>query len=177
MVRHEICLWYLSTHISTLSILGTECSWQMMRILVERFNITNKKKIKKIQTQTLYDIWVKCIHTCFQKYKWHFIDRRSIFSRCIISNISKKGNNNSIWSIFRRGFLPAVNSCHLSVCNEVFWRSTKIFHKSNKTLQSIKRKLNKVQQWQSSRFEDYPLDSHVCKFRVGSSSHNDQKMK
>jgi len=27
------------------------------------------------------------------------------------------------------------------------------------------------------RFEDYPLDSHVCKFRVGSSSHNDQKMK
>lgn len=27
------------------------------------------------------------------------------------------------------------------------------------------------------RFEDYPLDSHVCKFRVGSSSHNDQTMK
>ena len=151
MVRHEICLWYLSTHISTLSILGTECSWQMMRILVERFNITNKNTnmIKKIQTQTLYDIWVKCIHTCFQKYKWHFIDRRSIFSRCIISNISIKCNN-SIWSIFRRGFLPAVNSCHLPVCNEVFWRSTKIFHKSNKNLAAtiiqIKHKLNKVQQ-------------------------------
>ena len=61
---------------------------------------------------------------------------------------------------FRRNLLPAVNSCHFSVCNEV------------------PGDLNVCLSWVwLFRFEDYPLDSHICKFRVGSSSHNDQKMK
>ena len=107
----------------------------------------------------------------WQRQQWLilFISRQSMFSTSWLLSmwwrkvrISADGQvDHSSLSCFRRTVLPAVNPCYLPVCHEV-GRDSKFYNYNSYKL--------------SIRFESYPLDKHVCKFRLGSSSYNDEQV-